>query len=180
MAWTDPKTWASETLTSSDMNTHVRDNLNYLKGTSDGAVASGVQLRRTSDQSIPDATATPVVFQQVSFELNGDWWTSGSNITVPAAAVPAGFTTIVLLVAARLRYATDGDGVRRGQLFLDGVNFGSTTVGALSADDTDFNILEFVEASAGQVVTLEAYHTAGGALNLEVGNISVMRYAPAQ
>lgn len=31
MAWTNPKTWAATTLTSGDLNTHVRDNLDYLK-----------------------------------------------------------------------------------------------------------------------------------------------------
>jgi hypothetical protein len=31
MAWTQPKTWASEPLTSSDLNTHLRDNLEILK-----------------------------------------------------------------------------------------------------------------------------------------------------
>lgn len=31
MAWTSPKTWTAEPLTSSDLNTHLRDNLNALK-----------------------------------------------------------------------------------------------------------------------------------------------------
>lgn len=31
MAWTNPKTWAAAVLTVADMNTHVRDNLNFLK-----------------------------------------------------------------------------------------------------------------------------------------------------
>src|SRR5262245_46460563 len=34
MGWTAPATWAvSEVVTASKMNTHVRDNLDYLKGT---------------------------------------------------------------------------------------------------------------------------------------------------
>lgn len=31
MTWTQPKTWSSEPLTSSDLNTHLRDNLEALK-----------------------------------------------------------------------------------------------------------------------------------------------------
>lgn len=31
MTWTQPKTWTTEPLTSVDMNTHLRDNLNALK-----------------------------------------------------------------------------------------------------------------------------------------------------
>lgn len=30
MAWTTPKTWTSEVLSSANLNTHLRDNLNYL------------------------------------------------------------------------------------------------------------------------------------------------------
>ena len=30
-SWTVPKTWTAAVLTSADMNTHVRDNLNFLK-----------------------------------------------------------------------------------------------------------------------------------------------------
>ena len=49
MAWTTPRTWnAGETVTSSIMNTHIRDNLNYIKTIpraiviSIGSVGSGV------------------------------------------------------------------------------------------------------------------------------------------
>ena len=31
MAWTNPKTWTAAVLTVADMNTHVRDNLDFLK-----------------------------------------------------------------------------------------------------------------------------------------------------
>jgi hypothetical protein len=31
MSWTQPKTWTSEPLTSTDLNTHLRDNLEILK-----------------------------------------------------------------------------------------------------------------------------------------------------
>lgn len=33
MAWTTPRTWSSEVLTSTNLNTHLRDNLNALYGT---------------------------------------------------------------------------------------------------------------------------------------------------
>lgn len=36
MAWTTPKTWGTEVLTSSDMNTYVSDNLTYLEDTIEG------------------------------------------------------------------------------------------------------------------------------------------------
>lgn len=39
MAWTSPKTWSSEPLTSSDLNTYVRDNQDYLKDRLDNSVS---------------------------------------------------------------------------------------------------------------------------------------------
>lgn len=39
MAWTSPKTWTSEPLTSIDLNTYVRDNQNHLKDRIDSSVS---------------------------------------------------------------------------------------------------------------------------------------------
>ena len=39
MAWTRPKTWSSEPLTSLDLNTYMRDNQNYLKDRLDNSVS---------------------------------------------------------------------------------------------------------------------------------------------
>lgn len=38
VAWTRPKTWSSEPLTSLDLNTYMRDNQNYLKNRLDNSV----------------------------------------------------------------------------------------------------------------------------------------------
>ena len=40
MAWTAPKTWSSEPLTSLDLNSNVRDNLNHLKDRLDSSAGS--------------------------------------------------------------------------------------------------------------------------------------------
>ncbi|MCY4071063.1 MAG: hypothetical protein OXG60_07175 [Chloroflexi bacterium] len=42
MAWTTPKTWTSEPLTSVDLNTYVRDNQNHLKDRIDNSVSNVV------------------------------------------------------------------------------------------------------------------------------------------
>ena len=39
MAWTSPKTWTSEPLTSIDLNTYVRDNQNHLKDRIDSSAS---------------------------------------------------------------------------------------------------------------------------------------------
>lgn len=51
MAWTTPKTWTSEPLTSVDLNTYVRDNQNHLKDRIDSSastVVSGINNYSTT------------------------------------------------------------------------------------------------------------------------------------
>ncbi|MDE2750252.1 MAG: hypothetical protein OXI34_14945 [Chloroflexota bacterium] len=57
MAWTTPKTWSSEPLTSIDLNTYVRDNQNHLKDrldTSVSRIVSGGSLLTTTAQAFVD------------------------------------------------------------------------------------------------------------------------------
>ncbi len=46
MAWTTPKTWTSEPLTSVDLNTYVRDNQNHLKDRIDSGASNVVSGAR--------------------------------------------------------------------------------------------------------------------------------------
>ena len=60
MAWTSPKTWSSEPLTSLDLNTYMRDNQNYLKDRLDtgaGKLVSGDSAITTSSSSFVDVDA---------------------------------------------------------------------------------------------------------------------------
>lgn len=57
MAWTAPATWSvSEVVTASKMNTHIRDNLNYLKGNA-GAIAISAAMTVTAGASSEDTVA---------------------------------------------------------------------------------------------------------------------------
>ncbi len=56
MAWTAPKTWSSEPLTSLDLNANVRDNLNHLKDRLDSSAGKFI-----SGQSMLSTTATEFV-----------------------------------------------------------------------------------------------------------------------
>lgn len=61
MAWTTPKTWSSEPLTSIDLNTYMRDNQNHLKDRLDASassVISGASLLRTTANDFVDVDAT--------------------------------------------------------------------------------------------------------------------------
>jgi len=61
MAWTTPKTWSSEPLTSIDLNTYVRDNQNHLKDRLDAGVnrvISEGQMLSTTANDFVDVDAT--------------------------------------------------------------------------------------------------------------------------
>ena len=61
MAWTSPKTWSSEPLTSLDLNTYVRDNQNFLMdrlGNSAASLASGAAILSTTSTKFVDVDAT--------------------------------------------------------------------------------------------------------------------------
>lgn len=180
MAWTNPPTFvAGDQLTASQLNQYLTANTTYLKGIADGVTASGVQLNHdTSPQSISNTTATNVSFQNEVFDYGG-WWSAGTTITVPAGAIPAGYTTIMLIVVCRARWATNATGNRRIRPLKNGTLFGSHTIGGLTGDPTDQTITEFTLAAAGDTIQMEVYQSSGGALDLDVGNISVIRFAPA-
>lgn len=53
MAWTTPRNWANDDVpTGSDFNTHIRDNLAYLKGVLDGSEQQDVIWRKASADTI--------------------------------------------------------------------------------------------------------------------------------
>jgi len=61
MAWTTPKTWSSEPLTSIDLNTYVRDNQNHLKDRLDAGVSRVIsegQVLSTTANDFVDVDAT--------------------------------------------------------------------------------------------------------------------------
>lgn len=61
MAWTAPKTWSSEPLTSIDLNTYMRDNQNHLKDRLDNAASrsvSGVAVLASTASEFVDADPT--------------------------------------------------------------------------------------------------------------------------
>ncbi len=61
MAWTSPKTWSSEPLTSLDLNTYMRDNQNHLKDRLDASasqIVSGLSELSSTSNAFVDVDAT--------------------------------------------------------------------------------------------------------------------------
>jgi hypothetical protein len=178
MAYVTPPTFlGGDPLAADELNT-LGDDIVYLYGVSRGVTFSGVQLNRTSSQSLATGTDTDITWQAEPFDYGG-WWASGATITVPAGAIPDGFTTIALLVFARLQYDADATGNRRVVVLKNGTAFGRRTLNGLGGGDaTDVSIQEVVTAAAGDAITVQGYQTAGHSLNVTAADVTVLRYAP--
>lgn len=130
MTWTQPKTWTSEPLTSADLNTHLRDNLEALKDPPSAHYAP---------QETTDYTTTSLAWVDVdSAGLSLTIETHGGDVLVSFHGVVFG-TELAFDVAV--------DGVRLGGdnglvLHVDGSNAGSVAftrlVSGLSAGSHTF------------------------------------------
>jgi len=77
MAWTTPRTWVDgEIVTADIMNTHVRDNLDYLKERLDGTATQYV--RTATDYTTTSTTLTAVDGTNMALALTTD----GSDVLV--------------------------------------------------------------------------------------------------
>jgi len=167
---------AGDPAAAADLNT-LGDDIAYLYSLVQGTTFSGVQLTRTTDQTLATGAGEYVSWNSQIFDFGG-WWSTGTAITVPAGAIPDGFTRIAILVFGRIKFESDDTGARRIQVHVNGTSVGSRTVGSLTGGDpTDIQISEVTTVEAGDIVKLEGYHTAGHNLNLSACDISVLRYA---
>ena len=99
MAWTSPKTWSSEPLTSLDLNTYVRDNQSHLKDRLDNSAA-----KNASGSARLTTTATEFV------DVDPD--KLSLSLTTHGGDVLLGFTGTVICVndsgSATFNIAVDG------------------------------------------------------------------------
>lgn len=106
MAWTDPKTWTAAVLSSSDLNTHLRDNLNALKEppTDDHTV------NEATDYSTTSTSFTNVDGTDLSLTIT----TTGGDVLVHFHGVMANASGGILLdfTVDGVRHSTD-DGILR-------------------------------------------------------------------
>ena len=106
MAWTSPKTWTAEVLTSSDLNTHLRDNLNELKDPPSDEY---------SVNEVADYTTTSTSFTNVDgTDLSFTFTTNGGDVMVHFhGTVNNGAGTVFLdFTVDAVRHAGD-DGIMR-------------------------------------------------------------------
>ena len=178
MSYTTPPTFVSgDALTAAQLNI-LGDDIVYLKSISDGTTFSGVKLRRSTNQSIADSTDTDVTWL-TEVEDFGGWWSSGATITVPAGAIPSGYTRIAIHFDVRLKYASSSTGNRRATILVNGSSVAQRTYGGLGGgDSTDVPVGIWTPVASGDTIKVQAYQTSGGSLNLTEANIDIYRIAP--
>jgi hypothetical protein len=178
MPYTAPPTFVDgDDLPAADLNV-LSDDIEYLYGVSQGLTASGVQVRRTSNQAISSGSHAYISFESEQFDYGG-WWSSGTTITVPAGAIPAGFSTVLVQFAVNAKFAANGTGIRRVEVHKNGTSVGGWQTSALSGDSTDLTYSDWTTVAAGDTIKLDAYQTSGGSLNVVEAQLTVMRTAPA-
>ena len=107
MAWTTPKTWTSEPLTSLDLNTYMRDNQTHLKDRMDNSIdrfVSGKTQLSTSSTEYVDVDATRLA---LTLTTNGGDVLVGFTGTVLSHQV-TGWTFLNLAVDGVDYVADDG------------------------------------------------------------------------
>lgn len=180
--YTTPPTFvAADPLPAADLNI-LGDDIEYLKGITDGVTFSGTQLRRTATQSISSGSWTAVTWQTESGGFDyGGWWTSGTNIVVPAGAIPAGFTTIACYGIARTYFGSNSTGQRKIRILVNGSPTETSNFPAISGDQTDVFVPDFFVVAAGDIITVEVYQNSGSSLNIASSDtkVTIVRYAPA-
>lgn len=137
----------------------------------------GVQVRRTATQSIPTGTWTAITWQTETggFDI-GSWWSSGTDIVVPAGAIPAGFTTIACSVASSAPFDSNSTGSRNIRVLVNGTPTETRAFSALSGANTPIWVDDVVVVASGDVITVEVDQESGTSLNLQSSGAKVTVY----
>lgn len=178
MGWTTPKTWASLTeLLASDLNTHLRDNLSYLKAITDSIPFSGAQGTRGEAQNIQDDSYENITLTIQNYDYGGWFAPSSSKIIVPTGAIPGGYTTIACLCYGTVEYeASNGVGRRVIRLKKNGTAFGYQAIAGIT-DAQAIMVTDFATAVAGDEFQLETLQSSGGTIEATYTAFTVVRFA---
>lgn len=177
MAYTTPPTFApGNVLDASQLNV-LGDDIVYLKAQADAVIFSGAAAA-CGTQSIPNATTTQIIFTSETFDIGGWIAVSSPTFTVPASAIPAGFTTVVVDVRVHTDFAGSAVGARQFIANQNGSQVMADSGTADAATNTHQEGSVLTPAVVGDVFTLDVVQTSGGSLNIVGVTMSVTVYAP--
>jgi hypothetical protein len=178
MAYTTPPTFSSGTTATASDAQILSDDIAYLKAQTDLAVFSGVRATRTTNQSIPAATDTDVTLTAEVWDQGGWIAVPATTATVPASAIPPGYTTVVLDIRVGVIFTGNAVGGRRAiisqngtQIYIKGMDAPGT-----SGLMVDFTML--APAVAGDTFTVQVWQNSGGTLTITSANMSLAVFRP--
>jgi hypothetical protein len=177
--YTAPGTAGSGTVTSATVKAGPGSGIIYLQPAAtaagrvqvdgdlviDGANSEYVaRIAYTTTQSLVNNTSTKLLFNTASatpdigsYDPNGWFDNANDNITIGQA----GF----YCVTANVAFATNATGRREVTIVVNGSNAGSVNVSAASASTTNVSVSTNLYLDVGDLVTVSALQTSGGALN---------------
>lgn len=163
MSWTTPRTWEpGELVTSSQLNTHLRDNLNALFDTSQKIRCL---LKEGSGQSINNNVATAMTFTTEETDI-GDMHSNVSNtsrITVPVGGAGLFF------VSAQVSFTPNNTGYRLLALYKNGTPIQgaeSTQQQVTNQSRMSLSVATLITLADGDYLEAFVTQTSGGALTI--------------
>lgn len=168
MAYSTVSTKAiGDAIAASDWNTYIRDNLADHEARLGGQSFSGCLLTRTTNQSIPDATLTNVTWTAETVDQGGWFPSSGTTVTVPAGALPSGYTYVLVQMACQLYWDGNAAGTRRILFLQNGSEVQTLYLSPPSTAMMGMPLTSMLlRAVPGDTFSVQVSQTSGGALNL--------------
>lgn len=164
MAWTDPKTWADDVVvTASELNTHVRDNLNELRG------AQTCRVYRSVTQSLNNDTQTLIGFNAESSDVPG-WHSTATN----DARITPTIAGLYLVVGA-VSFAVNGTGTREVRIYKNGLSGDAVAATGRGVTVNGTNNVSWICTAVwpangtSDYFSLAGWQDSGGALNVNAG-----------
>lgn len=178
MSYTTPPTWSADTIVASSDLQILSDDITDLDARVALTVLSGTRVARTTTQSIPDSSATAVSFTTETFDQGGWVAVTSTTVTVPAGAIPAGYTTVALDIRVGVNFATNATGYRKATVNQNGSPVLAPTKAAVSGTATNVNESTIVTAVSGDTFDVELFQNSGGALNIISAYLIVVVFKP--
>lgn len=158
MAWTTPKTWEDgEIVDQDDLNTHIRDNLNYLKDRIDGDNAAQYATEVTANTQAETWTDVDGTNLNLTITTNG----GDVAITIIGGAYNSGNLTRGVDIGVQVDGTTDYTIITRDNDFWGETGLGDSIsctyiLSGLAAGSHSFK-LRFKRTGAGGTAYIEVY-----------------------
>lgn len=168
MAYSAVSTKATgDTVAASDWNTYLRDNMADHEARIGAIAYSGCRVTRASNQSIADATTTAVSWTAETTDQGGWFPGTGTTATVPAGALPSGYTTLMVSMSVQIYWESNATGSRAVIMYKNGVEFAhQKIVPGFTGTFAQVFTAPDIDAVVGDTFMVQVAQSSGGALNV--------------